>query len=61
MHGDCLHPGGYIIITNQGEVEYKEQARYLGLHDLIIHFSGPLRQSFLKLKYPRYGWLVQKP
>ncbi len=56
-----LVPGGYLVLTNQGEAEFDQQAEYLKLYSLDVKFSGELSQSFLPLKYPRYGWLLKKP
>ncbi len=59
-----LKPGGLLIVTNQGEVEYQEQADiFLALQTNIPNLSveplGQLPDSFLNYRYPRFGWRCQ--
>lgn len=59
-----LHPGGVLMVVNQGEWEAETQAqlfRAVGREQSIqVQALGQLPVHFIQYRYPRYGWLCQK-
>lgn len=58
-----LRPGGWLLILNQGDVEAQEQRRlleHLDPAEYQIDDVGPMPDSFLPYRFPRYGWRCRK-